>query len=240
MPIDLSTIKGTVAIIPAAGIGERVGANKPKQYLTIGGRTILGLTLDKFLNFDPVELVVIVVSPNDQYLANLRYIENAKIVVIDGGNERVESVNNALSYLFDNGLPDDTAVMIHDAARPCVTHEDMVRLIETFNQNQKACFLALPVADTLQQLDDEQRVLGPLDRRNIVRALTPQMARFADFKHAVESAVINKLPITDDVSALVAAGQDVQMVIGRADNIKITVADDLALAEFYLRQQQVV
>ena len=238
MPGDFSTIKGTVAIIPAAGIGERVGADRPKQYLKIGDRTILGLTLDQFLSFDPIEVVVVVVSPNDQYLQHLRCIENKKIVIIDGGDERVNSVNNALSYLYDNGLADDTPVMIHDAARPCITHEDLKRLTVIYEETGKACFLAAPVNDTLQQVDDEQHVIKTLDRKNIVRAFTPQLARFADLKSAIDKVINEKLPVTDDVSALVAAGHEVKMVIGRADNIKITVADDLALAEFFLQRQQ--
>ena len=234
---DISQIKGAVAIIPAAGIGERMNADKPKQYLKINGRSVLGLTLDKFLSFDPVEVIVIVISPNDKYFQHLANIENDKIIVIDGGDERVDSVHNALRYLFDNGLPDDTPVMIHDAARPCITHEDIEKLYLAYQKFNKACFLASPVIDTLHQVDDEQHVEKPVDRRNIVRALTPQIGKFIDLNEAIKTADEQKLPVTDDVSALLAAGHNVQVVFGRADNIKITHPDDLALAEFYLSKQ---
>jgi len=235
---DLSTIKGAVAIIPAAGIGERMKASKPKQYLKVGDRTILGITLDKFLSYDSVELVVLVISPSDQYFQDLRYIDHEKIVVIDGCDERVGSVHNALTFLFDNGLPDNTAILVHDAARPCVTHSDIDKVYHSFKQSNKPAFLAVPVVDTLHKIDDNQHVEGPVDRSDLVRALTPQVSAFIDLHNAIKSAIENKLPVTDDISALKLAGHEVEVVFGRNDNIKITEPDDLALAEFYIERQK--
>lgn len=234
---DLSTINGAVAIIPAAGIGQRMNAEVPKQYLKIGERSVLGLTLDRFLQFSPIEVVVLVTSPSDNYYEKLREIENEKIVVIDGGAERSDSVNNALSFLFDCGLPDNTPVMIHDAARPCVTESDIQKLYDHFQETGSACFLAAPVVDTVHQVDDKLNVDGVVDRDCIVKALTPQIAHFIDFKNSLDTAIAKKLPITDDVSSLKASGIEVQAVLGRVDNIKVTRQEDLALAAFYLQQQ---
>ena len=234
---DLSELKGAVAIIPAAGTGKRVNAELPKQYLKIGDRSILGLTLDRFLGYEPIDVVVLVISPSDAWYENLREIENEKIIVIEGGEERSDSINNALSFLYDCGLSDDVPVMIHDAARPCITEKDIDKLFVTYKQSRAGCFLAAPVVDTIHQVNQDKQVSGQVDRSCIVRALTPQIARFIDFKSSLDDAIANKLDITDDVSSLQLAGHKVTAVMGRADNIKITTAEDLALAEFYLQQQ---
>ncbi|TQV71582.1 2-C-methyl-D-erythritol 4-phosphate cytidylyltransferase [Aliikangiella marina] len=234
---DLSTLTGIVAIIPAAGIGERMNAEIPKQYLKIGERTVLGLTLERFLNYEPVEIIVLVTSPSDTHYDNLRDIENEKIVVIDGGEERADSVSNAISFLYDSGLPDDTPVLIHDAARPCVTSTDIEKLCNHFRNTNKACFLAAPVVDTIHQVDEDATVNGFIDRRNVVRALTPQLAKFIELKNSLEEAKAKKLSVTDEVSALKHAGHSVDAVIGRPDNIKITTPEDLRLAAFFLDNQ---
>lgn len=235
---DLSNIDGVVAIIPAAGTGQRMGTDIPKQFLKIGDRTVLGLTLDNFLAIDAVQKVIVVAHPNDQYLKELSQIEHEKIIVIDGGSERINSVNNALNYLYDNGLSDKTPVMVHDAARVCITETDINRLINHYYHSGNACFLAKPITDSLHQVNDSQKVLAPVEREHLVKALTPQMASFIDLKAALEKALEKRLLATDDVSALTAAGYDVDYIIGRHDNIKITHPDDLELAAFYLEKQQ--
>lgn len=232
--MDLSTIKGIVTIIPAAGVGQRMRSETPKQYLTIGKKLILDITLEKFLSFDPVELIIVAVSANDRYVNDLVNINDNRIVLIEGGDERVNSVNNALHFLFDNGLSDKAAVMVHDAARPCITHEDLKRLQLSFIKDKQACFLAAAVVNTLHRIDEQKQAYSTVSRDQLVNAMTPQMACFIDLKRSLETAVEEKKPVTDEMSALMQAGHKVNAVMGRADNIKITTPDDLALAEFYL------
>ncbi|WP_444994197.1 2-C-methyl-D-erythritol 4-phosphate cytidylyltransferase [Aliikangiella sp. IMCC44359] len=237
MPGDLSNFSGTVAIIPAAGSGSRMGTDVPKQYLTINQATILDITLEKFLSYAPVKLIILVISPDDNRYTQLKEIDNKKIVVIDGGEERVHSVYNALRYLYDHGLPDHTAVMVHDAARPCISHHDLDKLNQSFLSNSDACLLTAPITDTIQQLDEKLTVQKAVDRSLLVRALTPQMAQFIELKQALRSAIDSKALITDEASALVASGYQVNAVTGRSDNIKITHPDDLTFAEFYLSRE---
>ncbi len=234
---DFSEVNGIVAIIPAAGIGQRMNATLPKQYLKINDKTILEITLEKFLSFAQIELVVIAISPEDTHIDLIPAASHEKVILIDGGNERASSVNNAFQFLADHGLPDNSAVMVHDAARPCITLEDLERLSAHYELQKKACFLAAPVIDTLHQVNKQKQVTGCVNRDLLIRAMTPQMACFSALKSSLESAIIDKKIITDEVSALIAAGHSVDAVVGRSDNIKVTTPDDLDLAGFYLNQQ---
>ncbi len=238
MPADFSNLEGVVVIIPAAGVGSRMNADVPKQYLKINRQTILDITLNKFLAYEKVKLVVLVISPEDRYYLHLENVEHENVVIIDGGEQRAQSVYNAIRYLYDSGLPDDSPLMVHDAARPCITDEDLDRLYESFSTSGKACLLAAPVVDTLQKISSDNKVEGLVERQQIVRAFTPQMARFEDLAFSLKAALDNSDFVTDEVSALTQAGHEVNVVFGRSDNIKVTVAEDLALAEFYLSQQE--
>lgn len=238
MPVDLSTITGIVVVIPAAGNGSRMKSDTPKQYLKIGKKMVLDITLEKFLNFDSVEKIVLVTSPNDSSFQELKNINDDRIVVIDGGAERVDTVTNALRFLYDHGLPDETPVMVHDAARPCITSEDIEKLCSWYDSHNTACLLACPVTDTLQKVDSNHQVESVIDRQQVVRALTPQMAKFVDLISAISKAAQDKFLVTDEVSALTYAGYEVGVVYGRDDNLKITHSQDLDLAEFYLARQR--
>ena len=234
---DLSEFEGTVAIIAAAGTGARMQSDIPKQYLKINRKTILDITLNKFLEFEPVKLVILVISPDDIYYKHLENAENKKVIIIEGGATRSESVHNALCFLFDSGLPDETAVMVHDAARPCITIDDLNKLSEYYQDKQSPCLLAAPVVDTLQEIDENGCIMGVIDRSKLVRAFTPQMASFVNLKAALKSVIDKKLTVTDEVSALSHAGHTVKFIEGRGDNIKVTHVEDLALVEFYLEKQ---
>ncbi|TQV80303.1 2-C-methyl-D-erythritol 4-phosphate cytidylyltransferase [Aliikangiella coralliicola] len=235
---DLSSVSGVVAIVPAAGVGSRMGTDVPKQYLKLNNKTILDITLDKLLKFEPISLVVLVISPQDSHYTKLENIEHKNIVVIEGGEERSNSVHNALRYLFDSGLADDVPVMVHDAARPCITHEDLEKLYQSFQADQQACLLAAPVIDTLQSITPEKQVVNVVERDHLVRAFTPQMARFIDLNNSLGKAIDNRNMVTDEVSALTLSGHPVRVVLGRSDNIKITNTEDLPLAEFYLNKYE--
>ncbi len=238
MPLDLSFIQGTTVIIPAAGIGRRMGGEVPKQYLKVSDEYILDITLEKFLSYKEVELIVLVVSPDDTYVQKLKHINNDKIVLIDGGAERVDSVFNALKFLLDNVLPDHMPVMVHDAARPCITHGDLDLLLKQFLESREPCLLAAQVVDTLQEIDTNNQVFKRLNRQHIIRAMTPQIAEFGDLKTAIKQALKENIEITGGVSALTHAGHQVTAVIGRSDNIKVTLPEDLLLAESIIKHTE--
>lgn len=235
---DLSNIKGTVAVIPAAGVGSRMGAECAKQYLKINQRSILGITLSKFLAYQPIELIVLVVAAGGHSYRDLKDIDDPKIIIIEGGEERIHSVNNAMQFLYDEGLRRHLPVMVHDAVRPCVLQKDLERLSEAFAANQQPCTLVAPVVDTLKKINRKNQLLKTtIDRNNLVKTLTPQMAKFIDLHDAIKNSIADKKFFTDEASALTYAGHKVNAVYGSNSNIKITHAEDLALAEFYLQQE---
>lgn len=233
--MDLSNCTGLVTIIPAAGTGSRMNLEIPKQYLKINQQAILDITLSKFLTFKAVELIVLVVSPHDEHYKQLENIQNKKVKVIFGGKERIHSVNNALIFLKENKLPSSIPIMVHDAARPCITHGDLNKMMQVFQKKSSACLLAAPVVDTLQLVDENNQVKRVVDRTHLVRALTPQMACFGILNTAISTAIKNQNLATDEVSALTVINQKVEVVIGRSDNIKITHPEDLKMAELFLK-----
>jgi 2-C-methyl-D-erythritol 4-phosphate cytidylyltransferase len=231
---DLSQITNNVVLIPAAGVGKRFGGHLPKQYCKIKDRMVLDITLDKFLSLESVDLVVLIVSPTDEHYQSLSSITSDKLVLIDGGEDRSNSVNNGLRFLFDNGLPDETPILVHDAVRPCISDRDIQALLDFYAENKQACFLAEPVNDSLRKVDIYDQVVESVDREQLVKALTPQMSRFIDLKHALATIVKNDFVVTDEVGALINCDIPVSAITAQDLNIKITRQSDLLLAETIL------
>jgi 2-C-methyl-D-erythritol 4-phosphate cytidylyltransferase len=236
---DLSKINKFVVVIPAAGVGKRFGSDKAKQYLEINGEMVLDITLKLFLPSAYFQKIVLVISPEDQYFKQLKSINNDKLIVIDGGELRQHSVNNALRYLYDNGLPDDTPVLVHDAVRPCLSQRDLERLVQSFHKDKMACFLAEPVTDSLKKIDPDNQVSDNVSRDNLVRAQTPQMCGFLELKNALSKVTKSGITVTDEVSALIDCDIDVRAVISEHTNLKITHPSDLELAESILASQSI-
>jgi len=234
---DLSKVRNYVVVVPAAGVGQRFGSDVAKQYQKINGQTVLDITLDIFLSSPSFEKVVLVISPEDQHFKSLDSITNEKLLLIDGGEQRQFSVNNALRYLYDNGLPDETPVLVHDAVRPCLSDADLEQLVQTYNKDKIACFLAEPVADSLKQVNIEKRVVKSVSRDNLVRAQTPQMSKFSDLKKAISKVTKSGIEATDEVSALTDCDIEVVAVYSKDPNLKITHYKDLKLAEQILASQ---
>jgi 2-C-methyl-D-erythritol 4-phosphate cytidylyltransferase len=234
---DLSSVSNFVVVIPAAGVGKRFGGDIAKQYLEIDGRMILDITLDIFLSSAYFEKVVLVVSPDDEQFKHLKAIDSNKLILIDGGEQRQHSVNNALRYLYDNGLPDITPVLVHDAVRPCLSGSDLEKLIQSFHKNKKACFLAEPVSDSMKKLNLENKVVENISRDNLVRAQTPQMSQFLELKNALSKVTKSGIEVTDEVSALLDCDIEVQAVFSEHPNLKITHPRDLELAKNILTNQ---
>lgn len=219
-----------IAVVPAAGVGSRMAADRPKQYLQIAGKTILEHTVARLLKHPSIERVVVAVSPDDPYFPALPLASDPRVERVNGGAERADSVFAGLAAIGDS----NAWVLVHDAARPCLRHEDLDKLIAAAKASEFGAILAAPVRDTMKRGNGGGAIAQTVDRSDLWHALTPQMFRAGQLKQALESALADGAVVTDEASALEHCGMTPQLVAGRADNLKVTQPEDLALAAFYL------
>lgn len=222
-------------VVPAAGVGKRMLSSCPKQYLTIESITILEHTVQRLLSHPAIAHVVIALGENDEYFSTTALPHNPNVSCVIGGKERVDSVLAGLKHL---SAIEESWVLVHDAARPCVRHSDLSQLISYCLENDHGGLLASPVRDTMKQANTEQRVASTLDRSKMWHALTPQMYKTQELTSAITSVLASNIDITDESSAMEALGYVSGLVKGSSDNIKITQPEDLFLAEFILNQQK--
>ncbi|MGF1753206.1 2-C-methyl-D-erythritol 4-phosphate cytidylyltransferase [Vibrio makurazakiensis] len=233
-----------IAIVPAAGVGSRMQADRPKQYLTIQSQTILEHTVYKLLSHSQVSKVIVAISDGDPYFPKLGISQNPDVIRVEGGSERADSVLSALNYVQQHELGE--WVMVHDAARPCVQLSDVDKLISESIVHPVGGILASPVRDTMKRGISQrspsnqgaQSIDTTVDRVNLWHALTPQMFRSQALHNALAEALEHQVAITDEASAMEWKGHSPLLVTGRSDNFKITQPEDLALAEFYLSQNK--
>lgn len=230
------TYFSVVAVVPAAGVGSRMQADRPKQYLQLGDKTILEHTLLTLHAHPAVSRVVVALSPEDPYFPHLSIANAGWLTVVDGGKERADSVFAGLAELAD-----DEWALVHDAARPCVSHDDINTLLKVRERTDVAGgILATPVRDTMKResADTPGAIAHTESRDRLWHALTPQLfpagLLTAALKQAEQSAVV----VTDEASAMEAAGYQVALIDSNPANIKITRPADMPLAAFYLQQSQ--
>ncbi len=224
------------AVVPAAGIGTRMGSNVPKQYLLLNDRPIIEHALQALLNHPKIVKVVVAIADSDQWWVNTSVSRHSRVQRVLGGTERANSVLNGLLSLQGDADVDDW-VLVHDAARPCLHRADLEHLIETLRHHAVGGLLGYPLSDTIKRVNDQASVLETLPRDQLWRAFTPQMFRYGALQAALTYARSSALQVTDEASAMELAGSIPQLVEGRSDNIKITRPVDLELAHFYLNQQ---
>jgi 2-C-methyl-D-erythritol 4-phosphate cytidylyltransferase len=222
------------AILPAAGSGSRFSKTELKQYQMIQDRTVLEHTVAR-MNALPLAGYVLAIGEQDNIAKSLPFSNLAKAHFCLGGAERVYSVLNALNYL-GSIADDDDWVLVHDAARPCVSVDCLNNLVKAAIETNQAAILAIPVRDTLKKVSD-QHILHTVDRAALWQAQTPQMAKLGQLKRAIQQSLRDGFLMTDEASALEHVGESVQIVTGRADNLKITYPDDLQLAKLILSVQ---
>jgi 2-C-methyl-D-erythritol 4-phosphate cytidylyltransferase len=210
-----------------------MGAQTPKQYLNIAGRRVIDHTLERLLYHPRIVGIHLALSAQDKYWQACEFADDPRIVRVDGGEERCHSVLNALRMLSQQAADEDW-VLVHDAARPCLSRNDLDRLIDTLIDHPVGGLLGVPVRDTLKAVNADGQVEGTVSREGLWHALTPQMFRLAILYQALESAIIKGAIVTDDASAIELAGIRPLMVEGDAGNIKITRPEDLQLAADYL------
>ncbi|MCY1391805.1 2-C-methyl-D-erythritol 4-phosphate cytidylyltransferase [compost metagenome] len=221
------------AVVPAAGIGARMAADRPKQYLQLGTRTILEHSLDCFLDHPNLKGLVVSLATDDPYWPTLRSASDSRIQRAAGGQERADSVLNALLLLHAQGAGDDDWVLVHDAARPNLARSDLDKLLAELGDDPVGGLLAVPARDTLKRADANGRVSATVDRSTIWQAYTPQMFRLGALHRALADSLVADVAITDEASAMEWAGQAPRLIEGRSDNIKVTRPEDLE----WLRQR---
>ena len=224
------------AVVPAAGTGRRMQAEQPKQYLHIQGRAVLEHTLSVLLARTDIQQLVLCVAEDDTTWADLEITHQTRVVTTLGGDTRAESVLNGLRTLAAVAHENDW-VLVHDAARPCLSESVLDKLIVSLTDHEVGGILAVPAKDTLKQCGANGRVIGTLDRDSIYLAQTPQMFRFGLLYSALSSANEQGWKVTDESSALELAGYSPLLVEGDYRNLKITTPEDLHLAAAILAGQ---
>ena len=225
-------------VMPAAGRGQRFGAELPKQYLSLHGRSMLEWALRPFLADAACAGVMVAVSRGDAHWPALRAALGARVRDCEGGAERADSVRAALEALLASGVAADAWVLVHDAARPCVSAGEIAALRGTVLRHAAGealdgGLLALPLADTLKRGAPHAagvRVSDTVARESLWRALTPQMFRLGALHAALLAAQREGRVPTDEAQAIEWAGGAPQLVTGESTNLKVTTPADFGLA----------
>lgn len=223
---------GYCAVVPAAGIGRRFGGPVPKQYASIHGATVVEHTLRLLLSVPQLASVVVALHADDTRWRDLAIFKDTRIQTVTGGAERSDSVAAGLAK-----VPGDVAwVLVHDVARPCCPRRDIERLLAVTADHPVGGLLALPVSDTLKRATAANAVAGTVDRNGLWQAQTPQLFRRALLQRALAEVSAQQRTVTDEAQAVEGLGYAPLLVEGSRRNLKITSADDLALAAYYLKE----
>ena len=226
------------AVVPAAGIGARMQSEVPKQYLPLAGKTVIEVSVEKLLACEAISGVVVALSAADAWWQKTALANHPRITLCLGGKERSDSVLNALQHIDISASADAvTWVLVHDAARPCVSLQKIQTLIDFATTEQCGAILAAPVADTLKRVNHGNSVQSTQDRSNLWQAHTPQLFPLKKLKTALEFCRAKNLVVTDEASAIEHVGGSVKVISDRRDNIKITLPEDLELANLVVQNQ---
>lgn len=225
-----------LALIPAAGSGSRLGSAQPKQYLPLAGRALIQHTVERLCRHPRIAAVFVVLSPEDSLFRTLDWgtddgWQDKLQPLYCGGATRAASVLNGLSAAY-SAFEDDDWVLVHDAARPCLSAADIDRLLDDTLPGDDGSLLAVPVADTVKRAGDDGKVSDTLSRQGLWRAQTPQMFRYAALLDALQRA--DPAQVTDEAAAMEQTGARPRLVRGSETNLKVTYAPDLELAEWIL------
>ena len=211
-----------IALIPAAGVGARMEANVPKQYLDLAGKSVLQRSVDCFLHCPQIDHVFVVVSASDAYVDEVLKPDKRLTVLNCGGESRRDTVQNGLAVVRDfSHYQDSDHVLVHDAARPGITPSLVTKLIDAVGEDVNGGLLALPVVDTVKRLVAGK--IETIDRQHLWLAQTPQMFSLGLLSRALEMAI----EVTDEASAMETIGYQPKLVEGALRNRKLTVPEDM-------------
>lgn len=223
-------------ILPAAGVGARMQANVPKQYLMLEGQYLIDQTIQRLLSHEKINNIAVGLSVNDAYWLDSIWANDKRIHRYIGGKERSDTVLNGLSFIMDKHAIKDEFVLVHDAARPLISISEIDDLLA--NNNPVGALLAMPAKDTIKQSQQTSKhqtnVKTSLDRQFIWHAQTPQKFKVDALFAALIKAKRQNLVITDESSALESVGQYPDLVEGKASNFKVTLPIDLVMAKALL------
>ncbi len=228
-------------VIPAAGVGSRMASDKPKQYLNIAGKTIIEHTLGCFINHPLVSGIIVALSSTDSYWKQLNIqSDSTPIYIVEGGEQRSDSVEQALSYLKTlEKVDNESWVMVHDAARPCVSEIDINTLLKTRSNEIIGCILGTPVRDTMKRSIPGNTLISHTESRdNLWHALTPQLFKLDSLLSALMFCKEQSIVVTDEASAFEALGEHPCLVNGSYENIKVTYPEDIQYANFLLKNKK--
>ncbi|MEN9916285.1 MAG: 2-C-methyl-D-erythritol 4-phosphate cytidylyltransferase [Pseudomonadota bacterium] len=218
------------AVVPAAGVGNRMQIDFPKQYISINGKKILEYTLATLLNYQKFKKCVVVINKEDRHWSTLKF-NSPHLLTVFGGEERCHSVFNGLLALKSFAKKNDW-ILVHDAARPLLHQNDIDKLIMQLDNHSVGGLLGHPIKNTVKYFNNQR--LETLERKKLWAAVTPQMFRYHWLFNALDSAIQKNQFTTDEASAIELFGQQPKMVEGRTDNIKVTDKEDLNLLDYYL------
>ena len=227
---------GTWVIVPAAGRGTRFGSPLPKQYLQVAGQPLIAYTLAALLAHPLVEGALVALSANDADWPGWTSFHGKPVSTCVGGDTRAQSVLAALGVLPATVKADDF-VLVHDAARPNLRSEDLQQLLERGRADPVGAILAAPVRDTLKRAGDDGGIERTEPRKQLWRALTPQLFRRLQLTRALQEASKSGIEVTDESMAMELQGLRPLLIEGNEDNFKITTPADLARFEFILSQR---
>ncbi len=227
------------ALIPAAGSGSRLGAGVPKQYLPVAGEPMLAHPLRALLGCEDLRRIVVVTQAGDESAREVLGSEARAVLAPCGGPSRAASVRAGLGWLLEHGASPGDWVLVHDAARCCITTQAVRRLIDACVHDEVGGLLALPLADTLKRQREgtgPARVQATVPRSGLWQAQTPQMFRIGMLAAALDASADRE--ITDEASAIEGQGLRPLLVPGEASNFKVTLTGDLELADAVLRARR--
>ena len=228
-------IDSFVTIVPAAGSGDRFSDDVPKQFLTIGDKSILDLSIEPLLDFSECLGICIVVAPDDQYHKSLKICENPKISIIEGGITRMSSVTNGVLFWKDSGLSFKN-ILVHDSVRPCLRSSEVRVLLESMSVTDiDGVILGSSCSDTVKEINKKDlSIRRTLDRERLWTAFTPQIfKKEVLFNATIENTHDDKI-FTDEASLVEVNGGKLKMIQGSKDNLKITLPEDINLAKSIL------
>jgi 2-C-methyl-D-erythritol 4-phosphate cytidylyltransferase len=226
------------ALIPAAGQSVRFGGTTVKQYTHLLGQPVMAHSIQAVLKHPSVTQVTVALAPDDGIYDELIRPVFPEVTTVEGGETRSQTVMNGLRFIIEAD-PDCEWVLVHDAARPCLSATALCDLIDLGLTSMAGAILAIPVTDTLKVADESGYIKNTVDRSCCWSAQTPQLFRIHQLAANLESSLSRNEHPTDEAAVMEAAGVHPLLVQGAATNIKITGSDDMALAEFILQRQAV-
>ena len=217
-----------IAIIPAAGIGQRFGKNRPKQYEYLDGRTVIEASVQPFLDCNLVAKIIIPVSESDPYISEQSFFNHPKIILIEGGKTRAESVRNALSL---NEVKKFNYVITHDAARPNINEVDIINIYnEIIRSNSDCSIFYIPIVDSIKNIQENLTK----NKADYYLVQTPQISKIDKLKSALHSLISMGTDIPDESFAMESNDLMISRIQGRSSNIKITYKEDLELLKKFI------